>query len=369
MTPLRWTVIVRAAAVATVAGRLARGLTARAPLARSAGPLVPVTVVVPARDEANRIGPLLTALSGARGVESVIVVDDRSTDRTGAIAGAAGAEVIAGTEPPIGWTGKTWALAQGVEAAETEWVVILDADVVPAADLPSAAVARAIIDRLDLLTLAGRAELPAGTGRWLHAALLSQIVYRFGPPGSSRRLANGQCMVARRAVLLGGLRAVSREMVEDVALARHLGAAGHRVDFLDATDLLLVRPYGSAGEVWSGWGRSIGLRGVEPWPRQVCELGLLAAVLVVPPLRVARRTADAIDLAAAMMRFGTLVGTRRAYVGRGASYWSSPLADPLAIAATVSGLVTPSPTWRGRRVGRPATRSRIGVRRRSSARR
>ena len=328
---------------------------------------MPVSVVVPARDEADRIGPLLAALRDAPGVVAVIVVDDRSTDRTAAIAGAAGAEVISGTEPPIGWTGKTWALAQGVAAAETDWVVTVDADVVPDPDLPSAAVARALSDHLDLITLAGRAELPTATGRWLHAALLTQLVYRFGPPGSTRRLANGQCMVARRGTLLGGLRAVSREMVEDVALARHLGSSGHRVDFLDATDLLLVRPYGTAGEVWSGWGRSIGLRRVEPWWRQVFEVGLLVSVLVAPPVRMARRSADAIDVVAVAMRLGTLVGTRRAYVGRGVPYWCSPLADPLAIAATVTGLVTPTPTWRGRRVGRAATPSRTGVRRRTSA--
>ena len=366
MTSMRWSSLVRAAAVATVAGRLARGLAARPPLARADAAPGPITVVVPARDEATRIGPLLAALRSAPGVDSVIVVDDRSTDRTASVAGAAGAEVIAGTDPPIGWAGKTWALAQGVEAAETEWIVAFDADVVPDPELPGAAVARALADRLDLLTLAGRAELQRGRG--LHAALLTQLVYRFGPPGSTRRLANGQCMVARRPALRAGLRAVAGEMVEDVALARHLTASGHRVDFLDATDLMVVRPYGSVGEVWSGWGRSIGLRGVEPWWRQTFEVALLAATLVAPPVRAVRRQADVIDAAALVMRFGTLVGTRRAYAGRGVAYWTSPLADPVALAATVTGLVRRSPTWRGRRlVGPAARRQRTGARRTSSA--
>src|SRR5690606_29479574 len=74
------TALVRAAAVATVAGRLARGFATRPPLARATGPRVPVSVVVPARDEADRIGPLLAALRDAPGVAAVIVVDDRSTD-------------------------------------------------------------------------------------------------------------------------------------------------------------------------------------------------------------------------------------------------------------------------------------------------
>lgn len=363
----RWVPVVRAAAVATVAGRLARGAAARPPLDRTARVDVPITVVIPARDETDRIGPLLVALRDAPGVESVIVVDDRSSDRTASFAGAAGATVIRGTDPPIGWAGKSWALAKGVEAAETEWVVAFDADVVPDPALPGAAVARAISDRLDLLTLAGRAELVSG--RWLHAAMLTQLVYRFGPPGTSRRLANGQCTVARRSVLLAGVRAVSGQMVEDVALARHLAATGRRVDFVDATELMLVRPYGSIREVWSGWGRSIGLRGVETSWRQAFELSLLGATLVVPPVRVARRHGDLIDVAALAVRVGTLVGTRRAYERRGAAYWASPLADPLALAATVAGLVRRSTTWRGRRVAPPAKRSRTASPRTTSARR
>lgn len=363
----QWSLAIRAAAVATVAGRLARGAAARPPLARTERADVPITVVVPARNETDRIGPLLVALREAPGVEAVIVVDDRSSDRTASFAGAAGATVIRGTDPPIGWAGKSWALAQGVEAAETEWVVAFDADVVPDPALPSAAVARAISDRLDLLTLAGRAEL--GAGRWLHTAMLTQLVYRFGPPGTSRRLANGQCTVARRSVLLAGVRAVSGQMVEDVALARHLVASGRRVDFLDATELLLVRPYGSVAEVWSGWGRSIGLRGVESSWRQAFELGLLGATLVVPPVRVARGHGDVIDAAALAIRLGTLVGTRRAYDRRGLAYWASPLVDPVALAATIAGLVRRSTTWRGRRVAPPARRSRTATRRTSSAHR
>ena len=74
--------------------------------ARAADPVSPsdpidasISVVIPARDEADRIGPLLERIVGAPGVAEVIVVDDQSSDATAAIASAAGASVISGAAP------------------------------------------------------------------------------------------------------------------------------------------------------------------------------------------------------------------------------------------------------------------------------
>ena len=345
--------LARAVAVAVVGARVGRAVRARPPLDRRSpvgpsGPSGVCTVVVPARDEADRIGPLLAALRGAPGVVEVIVVDDCSSDATAAVAGAAGATVVAGSEPPAGWAGKTWAAHQGVARATTEWVVMFDADVAPDPDLPVILVERAVADGLDLVSVAGRADV-SGPVRWLHGAMVHQLVCRFGPPGTTRRLANGQCMVARRDVLVDGLSAVRGHVVEDVALARHLSVIGARVDFLDATDLLVVRPARTFGGLWFGWGRSIGLRGVESPVRQMIEVAVIGLAVVVPPIRLLMRRADAVDGVALALRLGSLVGIRRAHVDGGWAYWSSPLADPVAIAATVFGLVRPAPMWRGRR--------------------
>lgn len=340
--------VVRTVSAAVVASRLARVVAARPPVERAGRPGPPITVVVPARDEAARIGPLLASLREAPDVAAVIVVDDQSGDRTAELAAAAGARVVRGSDPPSGWLGKPWALRQGLGLAATDWVVTLDADVVPDPDLPRAVVGRAIVDRLDLLTVGGRAELSDPPARWLHAGMVAQLVYRFGPPGGSRRLANGQCMVARRTDLIDWLEAVSGEMVEDVALARRVLALGGRVDFLDATDLMVVRPYASIGAVWTGWGRSIGLRGVEPWSRQLLDLVVVVSTLIAPPVHLLRRRGDLVDGVALALRIGTLVGMRRSHADRGVAYWASPLADPLALAAAIIGLLAPAPTWRGR---------------------
>lgn len=323
-----------------------------------------ISVVVPARDEAGRIGPLLDRVIGAPGVTEVIVVDDASRDATAEIAAAAGARVVTGAPLPVGWAGKAWALQQGIEEASGEWVVTLDADTRPEPSLPSAAVVRAAADDLDLLTLGGRFECPTVGVRWLHPAMLTTLVYRFGAPGSvrpprpGRELANGQCMVVPRRAFLdrGGLAPVAAEVVEDVALARRISLDGGRVAMLDGSEVLTTRMYEDLGDAWRGWARSLALPGVEPLGRQVGELAVVTVAQALPlPCLAAglcRRRVDPLDVVLAAVRLGTLVGTSRSYRRRGLAYWASPLADGPALVALVRGVVRRRVhVWRGRIYG------------------
>ncbi len=315
-----------------------------------------ISVVVPARDEAERIGPLLAAVIGAPGVAEVIVVDDQSSDATAEIARRAGATVISGSPLPDGWAGKAWALQQGISSASSDWVVTLDADARPDARLPTALVARAVAERLDLLTVGGRFECPTPGSRWLHPAMLTTLVYRFGPPGAApiepdRMMANGQCMAVPRTSFLaaGGMELVRNEVVEDLALARRLATEGRRVGFLDASELLTVRMFESLGDAWNGWGRSLALPGVEPRRRQLVDLAIVVLAQVLPIPRLLLGRGDVIDVVLALTRLGTLAGTRRAYERTDAAYWLSPLADPVAAVAIGRGIARRGrQTWRGR---------------------
>ena len=339
--------------LATAAERIARGAR-RAPAIRpeEGSPDVDdVTVIVPARDEAERIGPCVRALvpTGA----TVLVVDDGSTDGTRDIAEAAGATVIDAGPLPAGWAGKTHALQVGLEHATTRVVVAVDADTRPEPGfLP--AIVRTLGDRT-LVTAGTRVDAPDAGGRLVHASMLATLVYRFGPPGVDARspdriVANGQCMVFDRTALVdvGGFGRVAGSLTEDVELARTLARDGHDVAFEDATEAITVEGYGSAGETLAGWGRSLALREVTSPAWMVADLAVVWSAMVLPLPRLLARRGDVIDVAALGLRLGVAATTAGAFRQRGAPILLAPLAD-LAVAGTLTaGAVRPRRSWRGR---------------------
>jgi dolichol-phosphate mannosyltransferase len=352
---------VRVAAGVTAAVRLLPGARRPADKRQPDRPTGSISAVVPARDEAGRLGPCVGALVADPGVAEVVVVDDESSDATADVAAALGARVVRGSPLPAGWAGKAWALQQGIEAAAGDWVVMVDADTEPALGLAPDLVAAAEGREADLVSAAGRFAVPTPGLRVLHPALLTTLVYRFGPPGRrtsrpARRLANGQCMAVRRKPFLaaGGFGLVAGSLVEDVAIARALAAKGWTVAFVDATDALLVRGAETAREAWRGWGRSLPLNEVTSRPWLLADLGVVWLAQAMPLVRLLARRADALDVVLLVLRAGTLAGTRRAYDRPGWWYWLSPLADVAAAARLTQVALRPERTWRGRTYAPPA---------------
>jgi dolichol-phosphate mannosyltransferase len=349
----------QAIAAAVVLTRFARGRRRRAPLAPGAPPpAATVSIVVPARNEEVRLGPCLEAL---RAVDAeLLVVDDCSTDATAHLARSLGARVVAGTALPDGWTGKAWALQQGLDAAGGDWVVFLDADTRPKPGLTDALIAAA--QPFDLLTAAPRFVCDGAAERLLHPAMAATIPYRVGPldiddwqPRPRRALINGQCVVVRREPFraAGGWARVRAHLTsEDVALARSLRAAGWRLGFVDAADLLDVRMYESARETWTGWGRSL------MWPdsnsalQQVGDVALLWLTVVLPLPRLLLRRGTPLDAALLAVRLGIHGALARGYAPpRGLPYALAPLADGPVVAWLTWSALRPSRTWRGRTYG------------------
>lgn len=343
-----------------------------------------ISVVVPARNEAARVGPLLDALQERDERCELIVVDNLSQDGTADLARRRGARVVHGRQPPPGWNGKSWSLQQGLEAASGEVVVCLDADTRPDSNLP-----RTLAQTLRALeacappgapraTVAPRTPQPgAASGprpvllsagarfrcdtpgeRFLHPAMLATLVYRFGPPDSAsevkldRLLVNGQCLAFRRAALLaeGGFRAGAASLTDDAALARHLAHRGWTVSFRDASALLEVDMHESAAGTWQEWGRSIALRDVTSPTQLWLDVCVVWLTLGLPLLRVISRRRSPFDLPLLLVRGAMTAALAGSYRPRGTAYWLSPLADPLAALRLTLSALRPAESWRGQAI-------------------
>ncbi|MFF0578127.1 glycosyltransferase [Streptosporangium saharense] len=351
---MRALTVLQAAAAVTVAVRLARGRDRLPPLSPATTD-VPVSVVVPARDEEERIGPCLKALLADPAVAEVVVVDDESRDGTAALAGGLGARVVTGTPPPPGWVGKQWALRQGVTAAVNDVVVTLDADTRPAPGLVGALTAA--LERHDLVSAGPRFVCDGVAEQALHASFLATLVYRFGPIGPStpppahRVVANGQCMAFRRTAMLeaDGFGRVRGHMTDDVALARLLAADGWAVAFLDAGGLLEVDMHESAAGVWREWGRSLPLRDVTGPGWQAADLAVVWLTAALPVLRLLSGRPTRLDLGLLAARTLLARALRGSYVAPGPGVPLSPLLDPLTAVRLTQATLRPVRSWRGRR--------------------
>ena len=349
----------QAALTLLVLSRLARGRNRRGPLEPVSGvPGATVSVVIPARDEAARIAPVLDALRGDPAVHETIVVDDHSGDDTACVAADQGARVIAAPPLPTGRVGKPSALQHGLEQATGELVVALDADVLPEPGL-IAALAAAVLAAPARTLLTGTVRFDCRTfgERVLHPAFLASLVYRFGPgdvdgfqPSAERAVANGQCLAGRREELLkaGGFALAAEHMTDDVALARALRRRGWELLTVDASDLLEVRMYTSAAETWTGWSRSLMAPDATSGPWLALDVATLWAVQALPLPRLLARRGTPLDLLLVALRLGLHCAFRRTYRRGGPGFWLAPLADLPAVGRLTWSTIRADRRWRGR---------------------
>ena len=227
-----------------------------------------VTAVVPARDEAEVIGESIGSLIAQKypGDFRIILVDDNSSDGTGEIARAAATgsdrlTVLNGAPLAAGWTGKLWAVNQGIAAAGTpDFLWLTDADIAHAPDTLRSLVTRAVRDdrvlvslmaRLRCESLAERALIPAFV--WFFAML-----YPFGAVNRGRvGAAAGGCMLARREALeaAGGIAAVRTALIDDCAFGALMAKQG-RVWLGLTNRSVSIRRYDTWGSVGAMIARS-----------------------------------------------------------------------------------------------------------------
>jgi hopene-associated glycosyltransferase HpnB len=226
-----------------------------------------VVAVVPARNESEYIASSVGSLLRQEyaGALSVIVVDDDSSDGTAAEAMNAAASVpgrrlavVNSKGPPPGWTGKLWALNQGIAAAESlqpEYILLTDADIEHAPDTLAWLVSQSSTRRFVLTSLMAKLRCKSFAERAHVPAFIYffQMLYPFSWVCRSRSktaAAAGGCMLVQTDALasVGGIASIRNALIDDCALAEKLKAVGPI--WLGLTDRVhSIRPYETLADV------------------------------------------------------------------------------------------------------------------------
>ncbi|MGA7673779.1 MAG: glycosyltransferase [Rhizomicrobium sp.] len=201
-----------------------------------------VAAVVPARNEADVIARSIASLLAQDypGRFRIILVDDQSGDGTGEAARALGNErltVLDGAAHPAGWTGKLFAVSQGVAHANAadppDYLWLTDADIAHAPDNLRRLLARATANKLVLTSLMAKLHCETFAERFLIPAFVFffDMLFPFAranDPKKRTAAAAGGCMLVQREALAraGGIEAIRGEIIDDCALARRLKAQG-----------------------------------------------------------------------------------------------------------------------------------------------
>lgn len=234
---------------------------------RRAGAFSGVSVLIPARDEADNLPACLESVLRQDGVREVLVYDDHSRDATPMVVREYArrdprVRLLPPRELPAGWRGKTFACHTLAEAATSEWILFLDADAALSAGALSGALAEAQHRGLTLLSCWPGLRMQSFWEKVL-MPMLNFVVFTLYPaPLAARRprdaslgLAHGVFMLARRDAYrrVGGHAAVREELFEDTLLARLWRQRGEHSLCLDGQRVVTTRMYSSLGQIWRGF--------------------------------------------------------------------------------------------------------------------
>jgi hopene-associated glycosyltransferase HpnB len=228
-----------------------------------------VAAIVPARNEAESIAKTVRSLAAQEypGELSIIIVDDHSEDGTAALAQKAASESGASQRVKIhsaaslapGWTGKLWAMNEGVQVAsgqKPEFLWFTDADIEHAPDTLRRLVFRAERDSLDLASLMVLLQAETFPERLLIPPFLYFFLMLYPPrwisdPSASTAGAAGGCILLRRNVLapIGGIASIRGEVIDDCALARAVKKNGGRIWMGLTRASFSLRGYGTFPEI------------------------------------------------------------------------------------------------------------------------
>lgn len=293
-----------------------------------------VAVVVPARNEAESIGQSLTSLLAQEyaGELAIILVDDNSTDGTAQIAtqivsGLVNAKrltILSGEPLPAGWSGKLWAVHQGLahpDAKSADYILLTDADIEHEPAHVATLVREAEAKGLDLVSEMVRLHCDTAAECALIPAFVFffQMLYPFAWVADPRRRmagAAGGTMLVRRAALdrIDGVQRIRHHLIDDCALAREIKSTGGYIWLGHAELAQSLRVYASWREVWDMIARTAYVQlDHSPWMLLGCIAGMSLLYLVPPLLAIFGHLAQVLAAATWLTLAISLQPTLRRY--------------------------------------------------------
>jgi chlorobactene glucosyltransferase len=259
-----------------------------------------VSIIIPMRNEGENAERCINSLMNQdyRNYE-VTAVDDMSTDDTLRILKELSVKypnlkIMKGSPKPQGWVGKNYALWQGVQRAQGEWLLFIDADTYSESYTLISALSYAEEHKTEMLSIFPFQELGSFWERVIQpiifASIASALPYgKVNSPNHKEAAANGQFILIRREVYeaVGGHEAIRNEIVEDFALAKLVKGKGYRLRVARGRELVRTRMYRNLKEVWEGWTKNIFLGLDKDWRRLIFGIimlflwGFLPVFLVV----------------------------------------------------------------------------------------
>lgn len=339
-----------------------------------------VSLLVPARNEVERLEPLLKSVSALpdAALLELVIYDDDSDDGTNALVAAYAAKdsrirLVNGSDLPSGWGGKVHALHRLAGEARGAYLLFLDADVTLEAGAVGRALAAMKTERLDILSLYPRQTL----GTWGERVFVPVMVYYFFLLGSQWAVRNGkkppavaingQFMLWRREAYdaIGGYESIKTAWLDDMTIGKRAVACGLSVSYRPGAGLARCRMYTGFSSVWNGFVKHTWDSFSQPTPVYLALHAWLFVALVLPWILLLAApwlgwTPWAAGLMAAIAAMTLLTRLLACTLGGGG--WVSAACHPIAMAgALANGLESwrksrdRTSEWKGRtRAGAPS---------------
>lgn len=251
-----------------------------------------ISFCVPARNEERNIRACVEGLLAQDYPNfEVIVLDDRSTDKTSEIICQLAArndrlKGISGSNLPAGWAGKPHALYQASSAARGEWLCFVDADTFLSPAALASCYAKALETNADMFTIMTFQITGTFWEKVVMPLVMTALSVGFSPrkvndPNRKDAIANGQFILIKRSVYdaIGGHTSVKDQIVEDKAISEQVKWNGFRLIVADGMKVAQTRMYTSLPEMWEGWTKNIYL-GLRDQP-YLLLLGVFGAFLLL----------------------------------------------------------------------------------------